>query len=606
MTAHPLELARRAALAQLLPPPRLPLSEWIERNVFLSDDVSAQPGPVRLWPPQRGIADAIGDLSIERVTVVKPVRVGYTTLLTGALASFVANDPAPILVVLPTDGDCRDYMVSDIEPTFEASPSLSNLISADSAEAGRNTLHSRRFPGGSLKLVGAQAPRNLRRHNAKVLLIDEVDGMAVTKEGDPVELAENRTLSFSNGKVVVGSTPTDAETSRVLRLYEASDKRVFEVPCPHCGHRFELMWEHIKWPRDEDETHRPAEAYAACPGNGCVIEEREKPAMVAAGAWRATVPGVEHHAGFRFNALVSLLPKMSWARLAKRWLRVYRDSDLRRAFVNTRLAQGWQEPNDALDETVIAGRVEPFGLNAIPPEVLAITVGVDVQDDRLEVSIVGWTRGDDALVLGHVVIWGSPADDTTWAELDELLRTTWTHPHGGKLKVDAAIVDSGDGDWTDRVYGFCFPRLARKVWAGKGVGGTRPALVASKSPVKGGRLFIIGVDGIKTTILDRLRRAGRDEAPQNAIRLSVDLEPSYFEQLASEHRVLRYVRGQPVRRFERITGARAEALDCLVYAFAARRGVAITFDNREDELRGVPAAQPAPRIARSNWMNRNR
>jgi hypothetical protein len=27
---------------------------------------------------------------------VKPVRVGSTTLLTGALASFVANDPAPI------------------------------------------------------------------------------------------------------------------------------------------------------------------------------------------------------------------------------------------------------------------------------------------------------------------------------------------------------------------------------------------------------------------------------------------------------------------------------------------------------------------------------
>lgn len=601
MTAHPLELARRAALAHLLPPPRLPLSEWIERNVFLPDDVSAQPGPVRLWPYQREIADAIGDPAIERVTIVKPVRVGFTTMLTGALASFVANEPAPILALLPAEADCRDYMVSDVEPTFDASPALAGLLSPDTSDTGRNTLLSRRFPGGSLKVVAAKAPRNLRRHNARVLFIDEADAMLPGSEGSSIPLAEKRTLSFPNRKIVLGSTPTEEETSNVLRAYAGSDRRIFEVPCPHCGHRFELLWEHIQWPEGQ-----PEEAHAVCLANGCVIEEREKPAMVAAAAWRATVPEVKGHAGFRLNALVSLLANASWGKLAVEFRAAKADTDLLRVFVNTILAQGWREAADTLDEAAIAGRVEPFGLNAIPPEVLAITVGVDVQDDRLKVSIVGWTRGDDALVLGHVVIWGSPADDTTWAELDELLRTTWTHPYGGKLKVDAAIVDSGDGDWTDRVYGFCFPRLARKVWAGKGVGGTRPALVASKSPVKGGRLFIIGVDGIKTTILDRLRRAGGDEAPQNAIRLSVDLEPSYFEQLASEHRVLRYVRGQPVRRFERITGARAEALDCLVYAFAARRGVAITFDNREDELRGVPAAPPAPRIARSNWMNRNR
>lgn len=601
MTAHPLDLARRAALAQLLPPPRLPLSEWIERNVFLPDDVSAQPGPVRLWPYQREIADAIGDPAIERVTIVKPVRVGFTTVLTGALASFVANEPAPIMVLLPTENAARRYVVDDVEPTLLASPTLAQFLSPDSSETGRNTLLARRFPGGSLRFVPAKAPSNLRSHNVRLLLIDEADAMLRGPEGSPIQLAEKRTLSFPNRKIVLGSTPTDEETSNVLRAYACSDRRIFEVPCPHCGHRFELLWEHIQWPEGQ-----PEEAHAVCPENGCVIEERDKPAMVTAGAWRATAPEVKGHAGFRLNALVSLLANASWGKLAVEFRAAKADSDLLRVFVNTILAQGWRDAADTLDEAAIAGRVEPFGLNAMPPEVLAITVGVDVQDDRLEVSIVGWTRGDDTLVLGHVVIWGSPADDTTWAELDELLRTTWTHPHGGKLKVDAAIVDSGDGDWTDRVYGFCFPRLARKVWAGKGVGGTRPALVASKSPVKGGRLFIIGVDGIKTTILDRLRRAGGDEAPQNAIRLSVDLEPSYFEQLASEHRVLRYVRGQPVRRFERIPGARAEALDCLVYAFAARRGVSINFDLREDQLRGMPAAPTAPRVSRSNWMNRNR
>ena len=113
-----IETIRAEALRALLPPPRLRLSEWIEREVHLPQGVSAQPGQVRLWPFQREIADAIGDPFIERVTLVKPVRVGFTTLLTSAVASFVANDPAPILCLLPAEADCRDYMVSDVEPIF--------------------------------------------------------------------------------------------------------------------------------------------------------------------------------------------------------------------------------------------------------------------------------------------------------------------------------------------------------------------------------------------------------------------------------------------------------------------------------------------------------
>jgi phage terminase large subunit GpA-like protein len=74
------------ALTSLIPPPKLALSTWIERELRLPEGVSALPGAVRLWPYQRGIADAISDPAIERVTVIKPTRVGYTTLLTAPSA----------------------------------------------------------------------------------------------------------------------------------------------------------------------------------------------------------------------------------------------------------------------------------------------------------------------------------------------------------------------------------------------------------------------------------------------------------------------------------------------------------------------------------------
>ena len=114
-----LDLSR--VLAVLRPPPRLPLSHWIEANLRLPEGTSALPGPVKLWPYQRGIADTIGDPGIERVTLVKSVRVGFTTLLSAAVGNFVANEPCPVLCLLPTESDCRDYVVSDIEPLFEAS-----------------------------------------------------------------------------------------------------------------------------------------------------------------------------------------------------------------------------------------------------------------------------------------------------------------------------------------------------------------------------------------------------------------------------------------------------------------------------------------------------
>jgi len=60
---------RARALAALIPPPRLHLSAWIEREIVLPEGTSALPGAVRLWAYQREIADAISDLTAMQGTV---------------------------------------------------------------------------------------------------------------------------------------------------------------------------------------------------------------------------------------------------------------------------------------------------------------------------------------------------------------------------------------------------------------------------------------------------------------------------------------------------------------------------------------------------------
>lgn len=581
------------ALRALIPPPRLRLSEWIESEIVLPEGVSAQPGPVQLWPFQREIADAIGDPSLERVTLVKPVRVGFTTLLTSAVASFVANEPAPILCLLPAEADCRDYMVSDVEPIFAASPAVAKALAYEIDGDDRNTLMSRRFPGGSLKVVAAKAARNLRRHNVRVLFMDEVDGMDPTSEGSPILLAEKRTLSFPDRKIVMGSTPVHEESSNILRAFAQSDARIYEVPCPTCGAFSEIRWDAIRWDEGKPETAR-----WQCPHCADEIAERHKPKMVAQGQWRATRPEVKGHAGFQLNALVSLHANASWPQLVREFLSAKNDPTMLQTFVNTILGQGWSGAGDELDDGELAGRSEAFGLDALPEDVLTICAGIDTQHDRLECTLIGYAKDETAFIVGHKVVWGNWDNDETWTELDGLLKTRWKHPLGGSLGVDAAVIDAGDGVTMEAVMAFCAPRQRRKIMAGKGVSGTRPFIEPSRSrKTVGARLWLIGVDGIKTAIMARLTRAG-------SIRFSGDLSPVWYEQLASERAVTRYMRGQPQRRFERVPGRRAEALDCVVYAIAARQVVHVNFAEREAQLcaGGIQEQVKPKNVYRSKFM----
>jgi phage terminase large subunit GpA-like protein len=172
-----------------------PLPAWIEKTIRLPAGAAAVPGPIKLYPYQRGIAAAIGDPAIERVSVLKSARVGYTALLTASIAHFVVREPSPILVLMPTEADCRDYMVSDLEPLFLDSTEITDrLPMPHPGRSDRNTLLHRLFPGGSLKIVAGNLPRNLRRHTARILLVDEADAIEASAEGDPISLAEKRTL----------------------------------------------------------------------------------------------------------------------------------------------------------------------------------------------------------------------------------------------------------------------------------------------------------------------------------------------------------------------------------------------------------------------------
>lgn len=577
----------KQAWAALRPPPKLRLSEWTERNVHLPATLAAAPGLMRLFPYQREMADAMSDPAVERVTVLKSARVGYTQLAVAALAHFAANDPSAVLAVLPTESDARHLMTGIIEPTFRESPALRDLLTADTT--GRDTMLSRHFPGGNLALVSAASPRNLRARTARVLIMDELDGWEIDArgEGDPVALAEKRTFTFADRKIIAGSTPVDEETSRILRLYGQSDQRVWEVPCPHCGSFHELAWTDIRW-----EPDRPDTAAWACPSCGSITTDGEKAPMLMAGRWRATRPEVRGHAGFRINSLASLLANAAWPKLAAEFLDAKRSPVTLKPFINTVLGEAWRGEGDDLDPAALTALQRPHSLDSIPEDVLWITGGADVQGDRIELTLAGWTADGDCRVLSHEIVWGQPLEDQTWTELDALLSRHWVHPRGGVIRADAAVIDSGN--WADAVYAFTRPRTSRRIVAGKGVTGfSRPYLAWGAS--RKTRLALIGVDSIKLHLHQRLQTG---ETITFSDRLGVD----YLDQIAAEKLVTKYVRGHPSRQWQKISGRRNEALDTLTYATAARTLIAAPAEAREGELTGKPKPGK-PAVAKSKWLS---
>lgn len=584
----------------LAPPPDLTVSQWADARRRLSPEASAEPGrwDTRRAEYQRGIMDAVSDPAVHTVVVMSSAQVGKSEILLNGLGYFIDQDPAPILLLQPTVEMGEAFSKDRLAPMLRDTPALQGKVKdARSRDSGNTTLH-KQFPGGHVTIAGANSPASLASRPIRVLFADEVDRYPASAgtEGDPVSLARKRTTTFWNRKVVLVSTPTVKGASRIEAAYLESDQRVRLVPCPHCGHEQRLVWANVKF------GGRPDDALYACEGEGCgtLWDDVELGRAVRAGRWVAQAPfnGV---AGFHLSELYS-----PWRRLgetARDFMEAKASPERLQTWVNTALGETWEDRSGGLDDGELMGRREAWGLEAVPDEVLIVTAGVDVQHDRFEVTFLGWSEAGTIYVLGHEVLHGDViGGDDTWSDLDKLLARTFPHDLGGRIGISAASVDAGDGATAKAVMDFCRARSRRRVMAIKGEDGFRRHPM-ERSKGKDKTLWLAGVDTLKGTIFARLNALAGD-AGSAPVRFSGDLPPVWFEQLVSERLVTTHVRGMPVKRFDRVPGRRAEALDCVVYAMAARQVLAPDWSGRRDDLarvETVKAPRPAPKSG--GWLN---
>lgn len=508
----------------------------------------------------------MSDPACRAVVMMTSAQIGKTEMLANLVGFHIDRDPAPILVLQPTLDMAQAWSKDRLAAMLRDTPCLRGKVREPRSRDSNNTVLHKIYPGGHITITGANSATSLRSRPIRVVLCDEVDGYppSAGTEGDPVSLAAKRSANFWNRKLVLTSTPTVKDSSRIEEAWLKSDQRHYYVPCPHCQHRQVLRWSQVKWEHDQ-----PSTAEYRCEGCAKPWTETDRLGAVMAGEWRSSLP-FDGVAGFHLNALVS--PWVTLPELVREFLAAKDYPEKLRTFVNTTLGEVWEERSTKLDDASLMNRREPYS-GTVPAGVAVIVAGVDIQDDRIECEILGVGRGEETWSLEYRVIRGDPSTGIPWRSLDDVLLRVRKREDGVDLAVGAACVDTGAH--TQAAYAFCRERYARRIWAIKGA--SKPGhpiwpRKPSKSNVGKVSLFIVGVHAAKDLVAGRLRI----ETPGSPgyCHFPDDRDADYFAQLAAEKVVTRYRHGVATREWQKVRDhARNEAWDARIYAMCALQGL---------------------------------
>lgn len=573
----------------LRPEPSLTVSDWADRYRILDSSASSESGRWRTsrTPYLKEIMDclSVSEILVQTVVFMKGAQIGATEAGNNWLGYVIHHAPSPLLYVMPTSEMVKRASKQRIAPLLEATPELKERISSPRSRDSGNTIMMKEFDGGALVMTGANSAVGLRSMPARYLFLDEIDAYPgdLDGEGDPISLAMKRTSTFKrNRKVFMPSTPTLKGLSHIERLFEQSDKRYYFVPCPVCNSYQRITWDKMHW-----EDAAPHLVHMTCESCGHLIPESAKTDMLAKGEWRSTAVSTDLTLrGYHLSALYSPLGWYGWGEAVKEFLLAKDDPSSMKTWINTVLGETYEEGAELVDVSTLLARLQPFTSD----QARVRTIGVDVQKDRLEFTVIDWGYEEEAWVYEHVIIPGDTATPDPWGLLD--LELEAYSPH-------CVAIDSGYN--TSMVEAFVANK--RFCYAVKGISGTaRPIVedairrrqrlrlrnkkVIPKEP--------IGVDQAKSIIYARLKKTNPGPGYIH-FRQTPSFDKEYFDQLAAETINTKKVAGRIHTQWVQLRN-RNEALDCMVYALAAVRlsGVSLVPREVKPESKKVPERSKNP------------
>lgn len=602
------KLFQRVIKQTLVPPDQMLISEWAEKYRVL-DEASNISGrwSNSITPYLVGIMDTYLDPHVREIYFCKSTQIGGTEALINILCYNLMMQPAPTMLVYPSDDLAKDISNGKLKPAFRLIPEIKkNFLETKSKQL------LLKFKRMSIYLRGAESPAKLASVAIKYLFFDEIDKMggASQKEASPYDLAKERLKTYSSqSKLYACSTPT-LKTNYIWRLHENADEvRHYFVPCPHCGKMIELKFKQIIFDEDEEKKLSPYEraqsAIYACQECGCVITNADKPGMLLKGEWRAVQKrgkGKAKTVGFWINSLYSVF--VSWEAVAEEFLKTKDDPEDFQNFVNSWLAEPWEDTKLKTSADLVMERRTELEAGILPEWTKLLTGGVDVQENCFYWTIRAWGNFSTSQNVIH-------GQAFSFREVERYMNLKYAMPDGTEMIVNLALVDSGDQ--TDDVYDFCTDNAD---WALPCKGASNPMQShyrmskVNKPDSRAYGMQLVLVDGgkYKDMIAARMRR----ENGEGAWMVHKDCDQEYAEQVTAEHKVnVRMGNGKKrLTWVPKTTHAANHYLDAEVYAYAAAdimgvRSLHLEEMDEKERMEAKHMPQTEERAPEENWIKAN-
>lgn len=616
MTIHPiLQGLLKEVWARLVPPPKLKPSVWAEEHRGLAAMTAEMSGrwSWSLFPHMRRVIDAFFEPHVRGIRCMKSSQAGWSETMATLLGFIIDMMPAPIIVLFPKEKKAKEFNLERFEPMVRSTPRLAERVPLTSREKGI-TQTFKLFPGGWLKFVHSHSADEVKSSSARYGFVEEPDecDRDVRGQGSTPKLLLERLKQYFDTFSIMGGSPTLSDLSTIEEEMKSTDKRKWYAPCHHCQGEVPLdgdAWPMVKWKEDETANHPifgkglPGTAYIVCPHCGGLWSDAERARNSRAGEFRATAP-FTGLAGFYISDLMSSAPGASLERLVEKYLEALHrqaagDITGLIEFTNNQLGLVFKYKSPAPKVEELVARSEDYQELTVPWGGLRITIGIDVQGDRIALIVVAWGRGEESWRVYWNEIHGNPSDpnDAIWTELEGFIFRPYLHASGAEMFAESVSIDSADGNTSDAVYTFARRHRHRNVVAihGRDTGEIfRPVPSAidpgrkNKASRYGLQIYNVGTEKAKDLLIGfgehggRLRLSQQSEAGETItgrgpgrMHWYRGIREDYFTQVTAE--VKAPVKGKPRNKiyWQKKSGARNEALDCEVYALHAARRIKI-------------------------------
>lgn len=555
----------KKCLKVLKPPQKLKVSEWAERYRVLDSKTSAAPG---MWknsttPYLQGVMDAFCESEIETIVFCKPTQVGGTESLNNMIGYVISQDPAPALIVYPTLELAEYASKNRLQPMIKLSDDMANKF----IESETKVLELQ-FEGMYIVVAGANSPASLASRPIRYLFLDEVDKYPSNagKEADPISLAKERTKTFAaNKKIFLTSTPTLKDGNVWKYMENSNEIRHYFMPCPHCGAYQEFKFKQLKWV-GSDMTEAQATAYYECEHCKGKIYDSHKMQMLRAGKWEAVKKSKsKRQTAFHINTMYS--PWVKFGDVAYEFLRCKDDPELLQNFVNSWLAEPWEETQLTLNSEIVFERETEYEEMVVPEWAQMLTAGVDVQKDKFYYSIRAWGANYTSQNIRHGEVFDL-------VDIEKIMNLEYKKASGQGLYIDLCLIDSGFR--TDEVYEFCYYNAE---WCTACKGSSRydmymkyrlSTVNKTNSKAMGMRVVEVNTNRYKDFIAARLRRENATDRMNGSFMVYKNTDKDYAEQLTAEHKVREKKNGQEVQVWKpKKAHIDNHYLDCEVYSCCA-------------------------------------